>query len=75
MIKDNGHISIGTAAQITALTLFVPTAPYPEFYVFGKLIIHNDATQTTQNLLRNPALFLSGMFAGFFTYIIDLLLT
>lgn len=74
MIKNNGHISIGTAALITGFTLFVPTASYSEFHVFGKLIIHNDSAQTAQNLLKNPSLFLYGIFAGFFTYIIDILL-
>lgn len=74
MIKEKGSISIGTAALITGLTLFVPTAPYAEFYVFKNLIISNDAAQTTQNLLDNPKLFLSGIFAIFFTYIKDVLL-
>ncbi len=74
MIKEKGSISIGTAALITGLTLFVPTAPYAEFYVFKKLIISNDAAQTTKNLLENSKLFLSGIFAIFFTYIKDVLL-
>lgn len=74
MMKEKGSISIGTAALITGLTLFVPTAPYAEFYVFKTLIIYNDAAQTTQNLLGNPKLFLSGIFAIFFTYIKDVLL-
>lgn len=73
-MKEKGSISIGTAALITGLTLFVPTAPYAEFYVFKTLIIYNDAAQTTQNLLGNPKLFLSGIFAIFFTYIKDVLL-
>lgn len=74
MTKEKGGISIGTAALITGLTLFVPTAPYAEFYVFKKLIISNDAAQTAQNLLDNPKLFLSGIFAIFFTYLKDILL-
>jgi hypothetical protein len=74
MIKEKGSITIGTAALITGLTLFVPTAPYAEFYVFKNLIVANDAVQTTQNLLGNPKLFLSGIFAIFFTYIKDVLL-
>ncbi|HZH95691.1 MAG TPA: DUF4386 domain-containing protein [Flavisolibacter sp.] len=74
MIKEKESISVGTAALITGLTLFVPTAPYAEFYVFKKLIVSNDAAQTTQNLLENPKLFLSGIFAIFFTYIKDVLL-
>lgn len=65
---------MGTAALITGLTLFVPTAPYAEFYVFKKLIIPDDAAQTTQNLLDNPKLFLSGIYAILFTFIMDVVL-
>jgi len=74
VIKEKGSISMGTAALITGLTLFLPTAPYAEFYVFKKLIISDDAAQTAQNLLHNPKLFLSGIFAILFTYIIDVVL-
>ena len=73
-MKKEQHISVGTAALITGLTLFVPTAPYAEFYVFKNLIVFDDATQTAQNLSANPNLFLSGIFAIFFTYIKDVLL-
>lgn len=74
MIKEKSTISIGTAALITGLTLFVPTAPYAEFYVFKKLIVSNDAVQTTENLINNQQLFLAGIFAIFFTYMKDILL-
>jgi hypothetical protein len=74
MIKDKGSISMSTAALITGLTLFVPTAPYAEFYVFGKLIVYDDAAKTTQNLLQHPQLFLSGIFASLFTFIMDVVL-
>ena len=65
---------MGTAALISGLMLFVPTAPYAEFYVFPKLIISNDAAQTTQNLLHHPKLFLSGIYAMLFTFIMDVVL-
>jgi len=74
MIQNKGHISLGTAALIAGLTLFIPTAPYAEFYVFKNLIIYNDAEQTTQNLLNHPKLFLTGIFAIFFTYLKDVLI-
>ncbi len=74
MIKEKNEISIGTAALITGLTLFLPTAPYAEFYVFKKLIVSNDAALTAQNILDNSTLFLSGIFAIFFTYLKDILL-
>jgi hypothetical protein len=75
MIKRKGSISMGTAALITGLTLFLPSAPYAEFYVFNKLIIYNDSFRTSQNILNNPKLFLSGIFAMLFTYIIDVVLS
>lgn len=74
MIKDKSGVSMGTAALITGLTLFVPTAPYAEFYVFGRLIVHEDAVKTTQNLLSHPKLFLSGIYAVFFTFMMDVVL-
>ncbi len=74
MIKEKGTISMGTAALIAGLPLFLPTAPYGEFYVFGKLIIYNDAARTTQNLIDHPNLFLSGIFAMLFTFIYDIVL-
>ena len=74
MIKEKEGISIGTAALISGLTIFVPTAPYAEFYVFGKLVDYNDAVKTTQNLLQHPQLFLSGIYAMLFTFIKDVLL-
>ena len=63
MIKEKGSISMGTAALIAGLPLFLPMAPFAELYVFGKLIIYNDAVRTTQNLVDHPKLFLSGLLA------------
>lgn len=74
MSKEKIPISIGTAALISGLTLFLPTAPYAEFYVFGNLVDYNDAAKTTQNLIEHPKLFLSGIFGILFTFIKDVLL-
>lgn len=74
MTKRWKGISMGTAALISGLTLFIPTAPYAEFYVFKKLITSTNAIQVTQNLVDNPLLFLSGIFAILFTFIKDVVL-
>ena len=74
MIKEKGSISMGTAALISALPLFFPTAIFAEFYVFEKLIVYDDAAKTAQNLLENPKLFLSGIYAMLFTFIMDVVL-
>jgi hypothetical protein len=73
-MKEKGSISMGTAALVAGLPLMFFTAPYGEFYVFGKLIIYNDAARTTQNLMDHPKLFLSGIFAMLFTFIYDIVL-
>jgi len=74
MVKEKGSISIGTAALIAGIPLMFFTAPYGEFYVFGKLIVYNDAVQTTQNLVDHPKLFLSGIFAMLLTFVYDIVL-
>lgn len=73
-MSEKGSISMGTAALVAGLPLFLPTAPYAELYVFEKLIIYNDAAQTTQNLVDHPKLFLSGIFAMLFTFVYDIVL-
>ena len=50
MIKEKGHISMGTAALLSGLTLFLPTAPYAELYVFPKLVIPGDAAKIEKGL-------------------------
>jgi hypothetical protein len=74
MMKEKGGISMGTAALIAGFPLMLFTAPYGEFYVFGKLIVYNDAVRTTQNLIDHPKLFLSGIFAMLLTFMYDIVL-
>lgn len=74
MIKEKDTISMRTAALVAGLPIMLLTAPYAEFYVFGKLLISNDAAQTTQNLVNHPKLFLSGIYASLFTFIYDVVL-
>ena len=73
-MKEKGNISMGTAALVAGLPVMALTAPYGEFYVFGKLIIYNDGAMTTQNLMDHPKLFLSGIFAMLITFIYDIVL-
>lgn len=74
MFKEKIHISVGTAALIAGLMIFLPAAPYAEFYVFKKLLIHTSAEQTTINLINNSELFLSGIFAMLIMFIQDIIL-
>ncbi|MEO8172714.1 MAG: DUF4386 family protein [Sediminibacterium sp.] len=74
IMNKKGGVSMRTAAIVAGLPVMLLTAPYGEFYVFGKLIIYHDAAQTTQNLLSHPKLFLSGIFAMLFTFLYDIVL-
>jgi hypothetical protein len=74
MNKEKGSISMRTAAIIAGLPVMLLTAPYGEFYVFGKLINYNNAAQTTQNIVDHPKLFVSGIFAMLLTFIYDIVL-
>lgn len=75
MMREKTGISMGRAALISAFPLFIPAAPYAEFYVFGKLIDYNSALTTTQNLVAHPKLFLSGIFAMVFIFVYDIVLS
>lgn len=61
---------MGTAALIAGIPIFLPNAPYGEFYVFAKLINYHDGAQITQNLVQHPILFLLGILAMFFNFIL-----
>jgi hypothetical protein len=74
MVQEKGSISLSKAALIAGFPLMLFTAPYGEFYVFGKLIIYNDAARTTQNIIDHPQLFVSGIFAMLLTFIYDVVL-
>src|SRR5688572_1897929 len=72
--RPAGGISMRTAALIAGFPLMLFTAPYGEFYVFGKLIVYHDAARTTQNLVEHPKLFVSGIFAMLLTFMYDIVL-
>ncbi|QNP54251.1 DUF4386 domain-containing protein (plasmid) [Hymenobacter qilianensis] len=74
MRPPHDRISLRTAALLGGLPLFVPAAPYAEFYVFKTLLVATDAAQTAQNLATHPTLFLSGIFAILFIYLYDIVL-
>jgi hypothetical protein len=73
-MDEKGKVSMRTAALIAGLPVMFFTAPFGEFYVFGKLINYHDAARTTQNILDHSTLFASGIFAMLVTFIIDIVL-
>lgn len=63
-----------TAAFIAGFPLMLFTAPYGEFYVFGRLVYYSDAARTMQNLIDHPKLFISGILAMMLTFMYDIVL-
>lgn len=76
-IKRTGQINLNSAALIAGISLLVMVicAPFAEMYVFPKLIVRFQPTETVKNILENKQLFVSGIFAYLITLIGDLVLT
>jgi hypothetical protein len=74
---SNISFSLRKAALITGLALLgsVIAAPFAEMYVLPKLVVPYKATETAQNILAHKGLFTAGIFAYFFTFILDLVLS
>jgi hypothetical protein len=75
--KNSNETSLKSAALIAGLSLLVMVifAPYAEMYVFPKLIIRFQPSETAKNIINNKSLFVSGIFAYLITLIGDLVLT
>ena len=75
--KNSNDTSLKSAALIAGLSLLVMVifAPYAEMYVFPKLIVRFQPTETAKNIIENKPLFISGIFAYLITLIGDLVLT
>lgn len=52
MYPSNG-VSLRTAALLSGLVIFLPTAPFAEFYVMHSLVIPGEITETVQNIRSN----------------------
>jgi hypothetical protein len=51
----------------------VIAAPFAELYVFPKLVVPDNATETVKNIIANKTLFISGIIGYLVTFICDLL--
>ena len=67
-------ISLGTAALIAGISLFVMvlTTPFAEFSIFPKLIDSENATKTAENIINNKHLFSVAIFLILLTLIADI---
>jgi len=55
------------------LLIMVIAAPFAELFVFPKLVVPGNATDTAKNIIANKTLFVSGIFGYLVTFICDLL--
>jgi len=70
----NADISLGKAALIAGISLFVMvlTTPFAEFSIFPKLIDSENATKTAENIINNKHLFSVAIFLILLTLIADI---
>jgi hypothetical protein len=75
--SSHPEISLRKAALIAGVGVLIMalTVPWVEFYIFPKLIDHENAAQTVQNISSNPRLFSLAIFIHFLTVICDLVVT
>jgi Domain of unknown function (DUF4386) len=66
-------LSVGRAALIAGLVVFVPTAPFAE-YVFARVIHPSDAAGTIRNIVEQEGLFIAGILAQVVTFALDVVL-
>jgi len=66
-----------TAALVSGLALLgsVIAAPFAEIYVLPKLVVPYQAAETARNIVAHEGLFTAGIFAYFFTFVLDLVLS
>jgi len=55
------------------LLIMVIAAPFAELFVFPKLVVPGNATDSAKNIIANKTLFVSGIFGYLVTFICDLL--
>ena len=73
-ISNPNITALRAAALIAGLALLTMAiaAPFAELFVFPKLIVPGDATETARNILANQALFRAALFGYLITFICDL---
>lgn len=72
--NSTNKTSLSAAALIAGigLLIMVIAAPFSELFVYPKLIVPDNATETIQNIIANKPLFISGIFGYLLTFICDL---
>jgi len=77
MVNSTTNTPIRRAAIIAGigLLIMVIAAPFAELFVFPKLVVPGNATETAKNIVANKTLFISGIFGYLITFICDLLVS
>jgi len=67
--------SLRSAAVIAGFGLLIMAiaAPFAEMYVFPKLVVPNNAIETTNNIIANEPLFIAAIFCYLITFICDII--
>jgi hypothetical protein len=75
MTNNKNKISLRTAALVAGLGLLLMAiaAPYAELFVYPKLVVRGNATETVKNIIENKSLFISAIFGYLVTFICDVL--
>jgi Domain of unknown function (DUF4386) len=73
MTNSKNKTSLRTAALIAGLSLFIMViaAPFAELFVYPKLVVPNNATETVKNIMANKAIFILALFGYLITFICD----
>jgi hypothetical protein len=54
--------------------LMAATAPFAEFFVFPKLIVHGDIEQSIRNIIAHRTLYLAGVFGYLINFVCDIVI-
>ena len=69
----NKKISLGVFALIAGIGLVgMSTSPFAEFFVYDKLVVANNPTETAKNILANQTLFSIGILSYLFNFVCDI---
>ncbi|HEV8285774.1 MAG TPA: DUF4386 domain-containing protein [Chitinophagaceae bacterium] len=73
MTNSKNKTSLRSAALIAGLGLLIMViaAPFTELFVYPKLVVANNATETVKNIMANKANFILAIFGYLITFICD----
>lgn len=67
-------LTLRQAALVAGIAYLLMPVAFAEFYVFPKLIVHENIEQTVRNIASHQALFFVGILCHFITLILDIII-